>query len=330
MAQSHDNPPSTILEAEEEDYNDSDSGFGSVTGSSTASLASSILKHREENGRTYHAYKEERNYVLPNDELENDRLDLQNHIFLLTLQNKLFTCPAKKFNRVLDIGTGTGIWAIDFADEHPEAEVIGVDLSPIQPLFVPSNVKFQIDDVEEEWTYSSKFDFINVRMMTGSISDWPKLIQQCFQHLNPGGYVEISDIIFPITADDGTLSKESALARWSDLMLKASQSLNRSLESAKTYRGLLEGAGFTELEETEYKWPQNRWPREKRFKELGMWTLENISTGLEGLSLALFTRGLQWSKEELEVFLVDVRKDMKNTRIHSYWPIHVISARKPL
>ncbi|RDW73611.1 S-adenosyl-L-methionine-dependent methyltransferase-5 [Coleophoma crateriformis] len=316
MAQSPDNPPDTILEAEEEDYNDSDSGFGSVIGSSTASLASSILKHREENGRTYHAYKEERNYVLPNDELENDRLDLQNHIFLLTLENKLFTCPAKKFDRVLDVGTGTGIWAIDFADEHPEAEVIGVDLSPIQPLFVPSNVKFQIDDVEEEWTYSSKFDFINVRMMTG--------------HLNPGGYVEISDIIFPITADDGTLSKESALARWSDLMLKASLSLNRSLESAKMYRKLLEGAGFTDLEETEYKWPQNRWPRGKRFKELGMWTLENISTGLEGLSLALFTRGLQWSKEELEVFLVDVRKDMKNTRIHSYWPIRVTSARKPL
>lgn len=33
----------------------------------------------------------------------------------------------------LDIGTGTGIWAIDFADEHPETTVIGTDLSPIQP-----------------------------------------------------------------------------------------------------------------------------------------------------------------------------------------------------
>jgi ubiquinone/menaquinone biosynthesis C-methylase UbiE len=26
-------------------------------------------------------------------------------------------------NHVLDLGTGTGIWAMDFADEHPEAEV---------------------------------------------------------------------------------------------------------------------------------------------------------------------------------------------------------------
>lgn len=54
-----------------------------------------------------------------------------------------------------------------------------------------------------------------------------------------------------------------------------------------------------------------------------MWALENISAGLQGLSLALFTRGLGWSAEELEVFLVDVRKDMRNNRIHSYWPMCV-------
>jgi hypothetical protein len=31
---------------------------------------------------------------------------------------------------------GTGIWAIDFADEFPDATVIGCDLSPIQPQWV--------------------------------------------------------------------------------------------------------------------------------------------------------------------------------------------------
>jgi hypothetical protein len=50
-----------------------------------------------------------------------------------------------------------------------------------------------------------------------------------------------------------------------------------------------------------------------------MWALEDIHGGLQGLSLAFFTRVLKWSVEDLEVFLVDVRKDMKNIRIHSYW-----------
>lgn len=119
------------IEAEDDDYA-YDSGFGEDLGSSTTSIGSSIMKYREENGRTYHAYKEGI-YAFPNDDPEADRLDLQHHLYSLTFGGKLFTAPIpkeKKFDHVLDVGTGTGIWAIDFADEHPEATVLGIDLSP--------------------------------------------------------------------------------------------------------------------------------------------------------------------------------------------------------
>jgi hypothetical protein len=53
----------------------------------------------------------------------------------------------------------------------------------------------------------------------------------------------------------------------------------------------------------------------------GLWSHEATTSNLNGMSIALFTRGLNWSAEETEVFLVDVRKDMKNSRIHSYWPM---------
>lgn len=49
---------------------------------------------------------------------------------------------------MLDLGTGTGIWAIDVADEFPNTEVVANDLSPIQPPNVPVNVRFEVDDVE--------------------------------------------------------------------------------------------------------------------------------------------------------------------------------------
>jgi ubiquinone/menaquinone biosynthesis C-methylase UbiE len=29
---------------------------------------------------------------------------------------------------VLDVGCGTGLWAIEFAEEHPSAKVLGTDL----------------------------------------------------------------------------------------------------------------------------------------------------------------------------------------------------------
>lgn len=46
---------------------------------------------------------------------------------------------------------------------------------------VPPNVSFFVDDVEEEWTYTSPFDFIYLRAMTGSIRSWPKLFSQAYQ-----------------------------------------------------------------------------------------------------------------------------------------------------
>ena len=52
-----------------------------------------------------------------------------------------------------------------------------------------------------------------------------------------------------------------------------------------------------------------------------MWTLANIADSLSGLSMALFTRGLGWTAQEVEVFLVEVRRDMKNRRIHAWWPM---------
>jgi ubiquinone/menaquinone biosynthesis C-methylase UbiE len=43
------------------------------------------------------------------------RADLQHHLFKLTLDGKLFLCPeAAKAQHVLDIGTGTGIWAMEY------------------------------------------------------------------------------------------------------------------------------------------------------------------------------------------------------------------------
>jgi trans-aconitate methyltransferase len=81
----------------------------------------------------------------------------------------------------LDIGAGSGIWCIDFAELYPSAEVIGVDISATMPTMVPPNCKFEIDDVEDEWTYNFPFDYIHSRYMAGSIKDWPRLMNQCFE-----------------------------------------------------------------------------------------------------------------------------------------------------
>jgi hypothetical protein len=91
----------------------SDSGFdsGSLLGDETDSLASSILNHRMENGRQYHAYRDGA-YWGPNDELAKEILDFAHHMYLLTLDQALHLAPVENPQMILDCGTGTGIWAI--------------------------------------------------------------------------------------------------------------------------------------------------------------------------------------------------------------------------
>ncbi|CAJ0543231.1 Ff.00g004750.m01.CDS01 [Fusarium sp. VM40] len=327
-------PPEPIghLDVDAESVADDDSAIGEIDEeSSTDSLTATIYKYREENGRTYHAHKDGA-YVGPNDDIEQDRLDFQHALCLLTLDNQLFLAPIFReggisVNRVLDVGTGTGCWAIDFADDHPETVVIGVDLSPIQPSMIPPNAQFQIDDLEDDWTFSEPFDFIYTRFMTVSFANWPRFFDQSFTNLNPGGWIEVLDIL-PPTSDDGTMSPDTALYKWSNLLLESTEKIGRPFGGTANLKSQMEAAGFKNISQRIYKWPQNRWPKHPKYKELGSWTLENISGGLEAISTALFTRILGWSKPELDVFLVQVRKDIKNPSIHAYWPIYSIYGQK--
>jgi hypothetical protein len=171
----------TIDDTYEED-GDSAYDSGSLQ-SDTTSLLSHITKYRYENNRRYHAYKDGE-YWGPNDEQQSNQLDIAHHLFLLTMGDRLFLAPiGDNPQNVLDIGTGTGIWAMDFADQYPSARVTGFDLSPIQPQWVAPNLRFEINDAcDPDWGYSkNSFDFIHVRAMYGSVADWPAFYQQVLE-----------------------------------------------------------------------------------------------------------------------------------------------------
>ncbi|KAF4862744.1 Secondary metabolism regulator LAE1 [Colletotrichum siamense] len=311
---------------------DTRSEMGASIASSSTSLLSSLLEHRRENGRTYHRYKEGK-YNMPNDEQELDRLDLIHNMCLMSLDDRLGLAPqcqeGATVGRVLDVGTGTGIWAIDFGDEHPEAEVLGVDLSATQPGHVPPNVRFEVDDIEDEWTFSRPFEYIHSRYMTSSISDWPKFLRKCYDNLEPGGSLELHETDIYTRSDDGSLKPEHALYKWAQFLMESSTKLGAAWIDPPKLKDLMIEAGFEGVSMSTYKWPTNTWPKDKKFKELGMWNHENFMQGVEGMSIAPFTRALKWTPEEVAVFLIDVRKDGKDHSIHAYWPQYIFVGRKP-
>jgi SAM-dependent methyltransferase len=140
--------------------------------------------------------------------------DLQNKLWEITLDGHLHLAQIDPILKVLDIGTGTGIWAINFSmnctlwenrllilqnegDTYPAAEVIGTDLSPIQLEFCPPNVQFQVDDAEDEWTFSKTFNFVHGRMLFTCFKDPRKVIKMAFNSMDLGGYLELQDAVLP-------------------------------------------------------------------------------------------------------------------------------------
>lgn len=164
----------------DEDELESDPGYESDRASfASTSLSSSARDYLFENGRRYHRFREGR-YNFPNDEAEQDREDMK-HACVKMLCQQLYFAPLDERNvqNVLDIGTGTGIWAIEMGDQLPAANVVGIDLSPIQPDWVPSNVHFVVDDAESEWLYpDDHFDYVHSRHTVMAIKDWPRLYKQ--------------------------------------------------------------------------------------------------------------------------------------------------------
>ncbi|KAF2467481.1 uncharacterized protein BDR25DRAFT_335907 [Lindgomyces ingoldianus] len=158
---------------------------------------------------------------------------------------------------------------MEATDAHPESEVIGVDLAPVQPENVPPNLNFEVDDLEKDWTFSRKFNYIHCQLMTGAFRDWPRFFMQSFQYLENDGYLEVHDIDFVIKCDDGTLPTNSALVRWHNYMHDAAQKAAFPLDAISHVPEMMKTAGFVDVVATPIKWPINAWPKDPKYKELG-------------------------------------------------------------
>ncbi|KAK3326090.1 S-adenosyl-L-methionine-dependent methyltransferase [Apodospora peruviana] len=320
-----------VLEADEFDseqvLDDGDSAIGSFH-SSTMSMRDELISQVKEHGRQYTGYMGAK-YVLPMDEQEIERLDFQCHLVWLTLDKQQNWAPLKDIRRALDVGCGTGMWTIDFADAHPETDVLGVDLAPVQPLSVPPNLSFEIDDLEQPWNFTHKFDYIHCQLMIGAFQDWLKFFRQSFEFLETDGYLEVHDIDFVIKCDDGTLPDDSALVKWHDHMHEAAKTAGFPLDAIGHVPEMMREAGFVDIVATPVKWPINPWPKTAKYKELGRWAQENFTWGCDSMSLALFTRVLGWSADEVHVFMAMVRQDLRNRKLHAYWNFWVVHGRKP-
>jgi SAM-dependent methyltransferase len=188
-----------------------------------------------------------------------------------------------------------------------------------RPHSIPPNLQFEINDAEDEWVFSQKFDYIHGRALVTCFTDPSFVIAEAYKSLAPGGYLELQDGVFPFEYV-GEPPTDSAIYKWNEYVVAGAAKAGRPWTNVPHYKRWMEETGFENVVEKTYYLPTSPWPKGRYFKDISMLWQEDMTSGLEGISLKVMGN-LGWSVDEIRVFLAAVRDDFKNTNIHCYTPM---------
>lgn len=154
----------------------------------------------------------------------------------------------------------------------------------------------------QQWDFSELFDFIFSRASLGCYANYKQeIVQQAFDNLHPGGWLECQEFDCQFYCDDDTMKPDSPLHKWSQKMNAAAELIQRPLTMSAKLKGWYHEVGFVDIRERVYKIPMNGWAKDPRYKALGKLWESNFSSGLGGFTLSLFTQVLGISPAEAEV-----------------------------
>lgn len=147
--------------------------------------------------------------------------------------------------------------------------------------------------------------------------------------LKPGGWIELPEFRWVYGCDDGTLRPDFTPPQMAANIRAALAKSGIEMHAAEKNPDRLHDAGFVNIRHEIKKVPVGPWPKDSNLKMIGLYNRSVIYDGLYAITIGPFTRALGWTPEEVEVFLVKVRKDLKDPSVHSYVHFHSLCAQKP-
>ncbi|KAG8902960.1 hypothetical protein FRB99_003898 [Tulasnella sp. 403] len=165
-------------------------------------------------------------YTLPSDRAELKRLDQEHRLVKFVLNanyvgdiSEALKATKEKDKRIMDCGTGSGIWCVEVAEQFPTAKVIGVDLAPIQPREVPQNCQFELFDLDgQQLPYpDGYFDVIHCRSVYMGIRNYPLFLRECARVLRSGGLIILAEADTQPLTDNKRLMSPDLAPGWTAL-----------------------------------------------------------------------------------------------------------------
>ena len=155
--------------------------------------------------------------------------------------------------------------------------------------------------------------------MTLGMHDWPRFFQHCWDHLEPGGWLETHETQFPPGRAVGEQARESAFIKWGEHVYESAATAGIDARASEKFTQQLNAIGFVNVEKVDVQWPVRPWAKGSKNKLMGRLLYQNTLEAIPAISTALFTRRLGWSKEEVDADVVECIKDVDDKSNHFFY-----------
>jgi SAM-dependent methyltransferase len=214
------------------------------------------------------------------------------------------------------------------ADAHPSAHVIGTDLSPIQPIYVPPNCTFEVDDAEDEWLFKEPFSYIHARTVLSCFKEPLNVIRSAYNALSPGGILEFQDPELPFEFADPQPPEDSPFVCWQKLILESGERSGRRFTNVSRYKEWFEEVGLVDVHVEKFFIPTGPWHENPHFRKIGAWQLGNWLEAIDSITPRTLNK-LGWEIEESKVLAAQVRDELLKGKIKPYCDFSCVWGRKP-
>ena len=154
--------------------------------------------------------------------------------------------------------------------------------------------------------------------MYAGIRDWKKFIRQCYDHVKPGCFVEMSSV-YPIPAsDDATMPADCAFVELCQAFHDILVRMGADAEFQLKLKGWFQETGFEGVTETIFKIPSSPWAKDLTQKKIGAFELINIVEGAASFLHRGWTKDFGKTREELEMLTMRLRKELSTNQFHCY------------
>jgi SAM-dependent methyltransferase len=266
-------------------------------------------------------------YTLPHDTEEVNRLDFQHYVLRYAFQG-LYAAPIGNPASILDVGTGTGRWALEMAQLFPQARVVGLDVNP-PPVdeaassgagvdLRPPNYAFIAGNLLEGLpVQDGTFDFVHMRLLFSAIPSerWPSVVAELARVTQLGGWVESVETTRVYNGG----SNVDQMVEW---LAQLSARRGVSVDNGGRVAEFMHGAGLSNVAASVVNLPMGA--SGGRLGELVATDYLAVCKGVGGFITA---QGLA-TPDQFEATLAGMREDFTSPHLRCHGPFYIVIGQR--